>query len=144
MIGPKVSDAKTSMVRIATGARDAELCATTREGEAGPIPQMSVNCNLAKDKKCSPVESPKEMWEYAQDAWETTIWKRIDYKRSSPHRYHYSLNWKTLETGECENTAKVLGDLDDDGVYSTYEFIRYDRTPENDTKPHLRVTNGLE
>lgn len=84
---------------------------------------MHINCNAAKDGQCVPADNPEKPWEYSIKLWDDDVWTAIGYSRSEPHRYHESLVWKTRQDGECEVRARVFGDIDDDGIYSTYEAV---------------------
>ncbi len=84
---------------------------------------METDCNASPDGKCVPVSSPSQAWEYPAGLWEHDVWKKIDYELEGPTRYHFGLSWKTQPDGSCENRVKILGDLDADGIYSTFEGV---------------------
>ena len=118
------ADAMVSMTAIASSAQDIDLCASTGDrGSIGPTPPMTVDCNAAEDGQCAPVHNPKQPWEYNAALWNGDVWTAIRYVRDIPHRYHHALEWKLLENGKCEHRARIFGDLDGDGIFSTYEMV---------------------
>jgi type IV pilus assembly protein PilA len=40
---------------------------------------------------------------------------------TDPHYFHYDFRWASVGEGACQFTAQAFGDLDGDGIYSTYE-----------------------
>ena len=138
------SDARTSVPMIISDAEQLDLCAEFGDGAVGPTPSIDVDCNAAPDGMCAPVEGPTNAWEYPRALWEEGVWKKIGYRRHGPHHYHYSLEWKTLENGECENRARVFGDLDGDGIFSTYEGVAKLPGPPEWNGEMRKVKNPLE
>ncbi len=138
------SDATTSRAAIASSAAELDLCGELGDGAIGPTPPLTVDCNASRDGQCVPVETPAQPWEYAVGLWDEGVWARIDYRRVDPHRYHYALAWKRLENGECESRASVFGDIDGDGIFSTYErVVNYPGPPEWDGEM-THVVNAYE
>ena len=69
-------------------------------------------------------KSDTKPWEYAYPtAAEDPVWDMWRARgRVPPNKthFHYQLKWRTKDN-ECRFTAIAFGDLDDDGIYSTYE-----------------------
>lgn len=80
---------------------------------------------------------------YFPSAWDEPTWEALGFEQSDPHRYHYQYNSVGVE-GSASFTASALGDLDCDGVYST--FVRFgtvtDGLPQGSSG--LYIANELE
>ncbi len=104
-------------------------CATKDPSEAvansGIVPPLSVKCAAGPDGNCVPSSDPSEPWEYDASTWEdNAVFGPLRFKMDKPHRYHYAIRAKNYPEnlyGACEFTAQAFGDLDDDGVVSTFE-----------------------
>ncbi len=138
------SDAKISLAAIPSDAGQIDLCVLLGDGAIGPTPALNVDCNDAPDGRCVPTEDPTQPWEYHVRLWDEGVWGRIGYQRVDPHRYHYSLSWKRLQNGECENRASVFGDLDGDGIFSTYESVSKLPGPPEWDGEMIHIVNPLE
>lgn len=96
-------------------------------GQAGPTPPLSLRCAEGPEGKCVPVRgTPSGPGEYSIDLWlEDPVWREIDFVQEQPHAFHYGFRWANGDTsngfGNCMFTAQAFGDLDDDGLFSTYE-----------------------
>jgi hypothetical protein len=133
-LGEYIAKAKTSEASRETQAL-LSAALTVRErtgscesllGEAGPTPALSVSCHAGAGGRCRPVAGPPEgPGEYASAVWsEDRIWSVLDYRPvtegTGSHRYHYAFTAELVQDG-CRVRARALGDLDGDGVFSTYE-----------------------
>jgi hypothetical protein len=69
--------------------------------------------------------APTEVWEFAfpadDPAWKE--WAELGYPEPTKTHFHHQFSWGFLR-GACRFTAAAFGDLDDDGIYSTYEEIQ--------------------
>ncbi|MEM7152685.1 MAG: hypothetical protein AAF799_07575 [Myxococcota bacterium] len=94
-------------------------------GSAGPTPPLSLNCNDGPDGYCVPVRgTPEGPGEYSVDLWlKNPVWQEMNVVKEQPHRFHLDFRWNNSEQGygTCQFTAQAFGDLDDDGVFSTFE-----------------------
>ena len=94
-------------------------------GSAGPTPPLSLNCNDGPDGYCVPVRgTPSGPGEYSIELWEKhPVWQEMNMVLEQPHRFHLDFRWNNSEAdfGNCQFTAQAFGDLDDDGVFSTFE-----------------------
>lgn len=96
-------------------------------GEAGITPPLSVNCNDGPGGRCVPAEGGGGGPGYYDAAvWrDNSVWSAIDYLHEQGHYFHYNLIWDNGggggTYGTCMFTVQAFADLDDDGVYSTYE-----------------------
>lgn len=90
------------------------------DGRAGVTPPLAVNCGEGQGGRCSSA-SPGGPGGYSESAWaENPVWSALNFRQSGAHYYHYDFRWKQDASG-CMFTAQAFGDLDDDGVYSTFE-----------------------
>ncbi len=87
----------------------------------GPVPRLSMRCEGSERSACTPTPTPVAPHHYADDAWSDPTWSAIDFAIDEPHRLHYALRFDALES-ECQFTAQAFGDLDDDGIWATYEI----------------------
>lgn len=76
-------------------------------------------------------------------AWQTPAWQSVGFSPGGPHYYAYELEVVSRGT-DLEFTARAVGDLDCDGVYSTFEmpFRRQGSAPPS--AADLFVDNELE
>jgi type IV pilus assembly protein PilA len=97
-------------------------CPGPETGEAthGPIPSLRTQCG-AGSRPCTPSTRPHRDGEYAASEWHADVWTALDFAIAEPHRLHYALHTSASPQG-CLFTAQAFGDLDDDGVWSTYEL----------------------
>ncbi|MCA9705022.1 MAG: hypothetical protein KDK70_04120 [Myxococcales bacterium] len=94
-------------------------------GSAGITPPLSVNCNEGPGGRCVPVAgTPTGPGEYSMSLWtDNPVWNGLNFQMEQGHYFHYDFQWNNGTTGfgSCQFTAQAFGDLDDDGVFSTYE-----------------------
>jgi hypothetical protein len=94
-------------------------------GEAGPTPPLTLRCAEGPGGKCVPVKGPpKGPGEYSIDLWlDDPVWRELGFVQDQPHAFHYGFRWANDPRGfgTCMFTAQAFGDLDDDGLFSTYE-----------------------
>jgi hypothetical protein len=94
-------------------------------GEAGITPPLSVDCSKGPGGRCTPVAGkPSGPGEYAMSLWtDSKVWNAMNMQQEMPHYFHYNFRWSNVAAGygSCQFTAQAFGDLDGDGVYSTYE-----------------------
>lgn len=114
------------------------------EGETGITPPLAVACAKAPGGKCTPGGSGAGG--YDPKLWtENPVWSALRFEMLDPHFFHYNFAWKNDPSGQgkCQATAQAFGDLDGDGVYSTYE--RVTTIDEHGvSRGELRVENELE
>ncbi len=88
-------------------------------------PPLSVDCSKGPGGRCVPVSGePSGPGEYSMRAWtESPVWNALSFQQEQPHFFHYGLKWKNDGTGygACQFTAQAFGDLDGDGLFSTFE-----------------------
>jgi len=137
----EASAAKVLMANIPAIANQEELCTKIPSGAVGPTPPISVKCSSNPKRLCVPVSSPTEPWEYNLALWAEAGWSTIGFSLEDPHPYHAKLSWDTLEDGSCTYHVQLFGDLDGDGIYSTFE--REHPYPE-DWSNAKGITNELE
>jgi type IV pilus assembly protein PilA len=94
-------------------------------GESGVTPPLSVDCSKGPGGRCTPVAGePSGPGEYSASAWtDAKVWNALNFQQETPHYFHYNFRWSNQGTGfgSCQFTAQAFGDLDGDGVFSTYE-----------------------
>lgn len=88
------------------------------KGDAGITPPLSVKCSDGTSGKCV-VGSDG----YEAKQWENPVWEGLNFAMEEGHYFHYNFKWENSATGygSCQFTAQAFGDLDGDGVFSTYE-----------------------
>jgi hypothetical protein len=94
-------------------------------GESGITPPLAVDCSKGPGGRCTPVTGePAGPGEYAVGVWtESPVWDALNFQQEQAHYFHYNFKWANegKGSGACQFTAQAFGDLDGDGVYSTYE-----------------------
>jgi hypothetical protein len=94
-------------------------------GESGITPPLSVDCSKGPGGRCMPVAGePAGAGEYPMALWtDDQVWNALNFQLEQAHYFHYNFRWanKGEGFGSCQFTAQAFGDLDGDGVYSTYE-----------------------
>jgi hypothetical protein len=91
------------------------------------IPPASIKCASGPGGNCVPTDSPKLDYEYSKSMWNDPIFSTIGFKIDVPHRFHYQVvaeNYTEspdLNYYPCSFTAQAFADLDDDGIFSTFE-----------------------
>lgn len=50
---------------------------------------------------------------------ERSTWVALGFSMADPHAYHYAVEWSE-SADSCRFTVQAFGDLDGDGVYSTF------------------------
>ncbi len=105
-------------------------------GESTVLPPLSVNCTPGPRKQCVITSSPKDPWEFSLPVdgvapiWELLLAKGLHLPKKMYG--HHQIKWSVTGT-LCTYSLKVVADMDDDGVYSTYEsgalkdMVRYGR-----------------
>lgn len=115
------------------------------EGETGITPPLDVACAKAPGGKCTPGGSGEGG--YDPKLWrESNVWSQLGFELQDPHYFHYNFKWKNDASGQgsCQFTAQAFGDLDADGVYSTYEHVGSSIAGEVMPGSELHVENELE
>ncbi len=111
-------------------------------GETGITPPLTTPCSKGPGGRCAPVGgAPAGPGEYPITAWtEHPVWSALGFHQETSHYFHYNFKWANegVGTGKCQFTAQAFGDLDDDGVYSTYERVgRADERGVSVAEPHI-------
>lgn len=92
------------------------------QGETGMTPPAAVACAKGPQGRCTPGGAGEGG--YDATLWSTSnVWSQLGFQVETPHYFHYNFKWRNDPTGggSCQFTAQAFGDLDDDGVYSTFE-----------------------
>jgi len=94
-------------------------------GSAGITPPLDLRCAEGPQGMCVPVSGqPRGPGEYSMNQWiRNPVWQEMNFVKESPHAFHYDFRWHNTEEreGTCQFTVQVFGDLDDDGLFSTFE-----------------------
>lgn len=96
------------------------------EGEAGMTPPLSVDCSEGPAGRCVPSVDGKDggpgYYDIALFA-DNPVWSAMNFQLEQGHYFHYNFRWKNDPSGygACQFTAQAFGDLDGDGMFSTYE-----------------------
>ena len=92
------------------------------EGKGTVTPPLSTKCNDGPKGNCSAGGSGPGSYDAA--LWlDNQLWQELNFAIEGGHRYHYNFVWKNDPAGfgSCQFTAQAFGDLDGDGLFSTYE-----------------------
>ena len=95
------------------------------KGETGITPPLSVDCNAGPGGRCVPVEGGSgRPGYYDLRLWaDNDAWNGLNFQQEQAHYFHYNFKWENTGTGfgQCQFTAQAFGDLDGDGIFSTFE-----------------------
>jgi hypothetical protein len=84
---------------------------------------VAVNCNDGPGGRCVP--NGATGGGYPISEWnDNPVWNGLNFYHEQPHYYHYNfsaLNDFSDNYGTCAFTVQAFGDLDDDGMFSTFE-----------------------
>jgi hypothetical protein len=108
---PRRGEAEVNLERIERAAKEYfTINGRFPEGGSYPSPTPSTPCcdSGRSDRKCAP----------DRYAWDTGVWRELDFSIDEPHLFQYS--YQTLN--EVTFSAKAIGDLDCDGVTIEYEL----------------------
>jgi hypothetical protein len=83
------------------------------EGSAGITPPLSVDCSQG----CMPASYGVQLWT------DNKVWNALNFQMEDKHYFHYDFKWSNVAGGygKCQFTVHAFGDLDHDGVFSTFE-----------------------
>lgn len=101
--------------------------------DTGMTPPSSVACPEGVAQRCTPGEAGVA-GAYPAEAWQHPTWKALGLEVSMPHQFHFRFKGSEAPSseGQCQFTVQAFGDLDNDGVYSTFERSgMYDHTGPN-------------
>jgi prepilin-type N-terminal cleavage/methylation domain-containing protein len=130
----KTSEAAVNIRRIYVNSRSYILDTYARRGTigAGVPPQFpeqvpltpAANCCTFAGKKCPPSTTD----------WTNTSWQALTFSVDDPHYYLYGYDSTgSTSPGAGSNfTARAHGDLDCDGIYSTFEMFGIWSSQDND------------
>lgn len=94
-------------------------------GESGITPPLSVDCNKGPGGRCVPADGGGTGAGYYDiSVWtDNDVWNGLNFQMEQGHYFHYNFKWANAADGfgECQFTTQAFGDLDGDGVFSTYE-----------------------
>lgn len=94
-------------------------------GEAGITPDIGYNCNTGPGGRCIPaVGGGGGAGYYDINLWNNNaVWNNLNFLQEQGHFYHY--NFVAVNEiagyGRCQFSVQAFGDLDDDGIFSTFE-----------------------
>lgn len=107
----EASDETAAILAAALAQRERLGECTSLLGVAGPTPALSVACS----GRCRPGDPG-----YSESAWtEDPRWAALGWAPKQGHRFHYAFE-ATVAADECTLSARAYGDLDADGIFSTY------------------------
>lgn len=102
----KTVEALILVKKMSDGGRVAYARKHTLPKSAGPTPPLGTCC-AGKDQRC-PVDPA---------LWATASWKALQFDVTDPYRYSYA-----FKSDKASFTATAYGDLNCDGIYSTFEM----------------------
>ncbi len=95
---------------------------TPAGGEAGFTPTL--NCNLGPGGRCVPGQGAAGPGYYDISEWgDNSVWNALNFGMEQGHYFHYNYISSNSNTGygACQFTAQAFGNLDNDGLFSTFE-----------------------
>jgi type IV pilus assembly protein PilA len=121
----KTSEARIGLAKVFDGVSkyyaEHGRCPSDGEGSAGITPPLALDCNDGPGGRCVPSETAASPGYYPIEAWtDNPVWSALRFQQEQAHYFHYDVRWNQGPQG-CQFTAQAFGDLDDDGIYSTYE-----------------------
>lgn len=117
----KTSEARQQLEKMSAGARTYFLDEQILPGQIRPLPPQfpgtqaatpAATCCVAGVQKCVPDASD----------WTTATWNALKFSMDDPHYYRYEFVSEGTNV-DAQFTARALGDLDCDGVLSTFEVF---------------------
>lgn len=119
----------------------------TLAGESGITPPLALDCSKGPEGRCMPASDDAPLTGYYPlSVWGRDVWNGLNFQQEQGHFFHYNFIWKNAPSGfgACQFTAQAFGDLDGDGVFSTYE--RYGALDEDGVKhaAELYIDHELE
>jgi prepilin-type N-terminal cleavage/methylation domain-containing protein len=122
MYKARTAEAPRFLEKIYNSAREYYMDQRTQKGSVQPIaPQFpdsapltpAVTCCVGGNDKCSPDAS----------LWTSSTWRELKFGINEPHFYRYSFLSNNTGTATGSTfTARAQGDLDCDGLESTFEM----------------------
>ncbi len=102
------------------------LVATPGAGTTTPTPPITFNCNAGPGGRCVPFAGAAGgAGYYPITFWtDNTVWNGLNFQQEQGHYFHYQFVYSNNVSdgfGQCQFSASAFGDLDDDGIFSTYE-----------------------
>jgi type II secretory pathway pseudopilin PulG len=93
-------------------------------GEAGITPGIELNCNEGPGGRCIPTVGNGTTGYYDIKMWnDNAVWNNLNFLQEQGHFFHY--NFVAINEiagyGRCQFSAQAFADLDDDGLFSTFE-----------------------
>lgn len=95
-------------------------------GHAGLTPGEDVDCNAREDGLCVPEAQAEGPGIYDTIFYTmNSVWVGVGFEKTEPHAFRYDLfifnEDLDQDYANCRFTAAAYADLDDDGIFSTYE-----------------------
>lgn len=122
MYKARTAEAPRFLEKVYNGAREYYMDQRTQKGAVQPIPPQfpethaltpAVTCCVAGRDKCAPDAS----------LWTSATWTELKFAINEPHFYRYAFIANNTGTATGSTfTARAQGDLDCDGVESTFEM----------------------
>jgi hypothetical protein len=115
-------------------------------GVVGPMPPLDVDCAKGPRGRCVPAVDPIRPWEHPIARWEDDrTWSEMGFG-PGPLRFHYRYRWANTTTGygDCRFTVQAFGDLDGDGVFSTFERVGHAGIDGVEPVGDLRAIDPIE
>ena len=111
-----------------------QICDEAPKAETSIVPPLDKTCS--RGCRCAAGPASNSDATYDCNLWDTPEWKRIrflgryatDGKVNPIVYFHHQASWHRTEQG-CRLEITVYGDLDEDGVYSTYATT-FETTPD--------------
>lgn len=108
-------------------AEAGQICLEMPDAETALVPPMEKSCSRGCQCSSAPGADSNPAGSYDCEQWSSPEWRMLkfagmytlDGKVSPTVYFHHRASWHRTDSG-CKLEFTVYGDLDEDGVYSTY------------------------
>jgi hypothetical protein len=110
--------------------------------QIGWTPSLDLACTTGPGGRCTIGDDRPAA--YSPEVWTSKGWTALGFAVSEAHRFHYNFRATYIPDAHgCQFTAQAFGDLDGDGLFSTFERAgAADRVGVN--APGLYIDNEVE
>lgn len=90
---------------------------------AGTTPSLAVVCGNGPGGRCVPSTHAGGGYYPITDWGDNEVWNGLGFQMEQSHFFHYGFVASNAATGfgRCQFTSQAFGDLDNDGLFSTFE-----------------------
>ena len=144
----KTTEAIAQIERIRRGA--IHYFSTPKVTATGEKVPCSLPPSVGPTPDGSPCDHPGEQYPANAPGWDDPTWKSLGVGMDGPHRYRYQFESNGLTGADAAFTISAYGDLDCDGIWSTFQRTGHgtpgsaDGDCEIERAPGLFIDNEVE